>query len=69
MDALLSGHGWGAISMILAIVGWSGLMLFFVYLVTRPRQQNPWGAGWRGRGRVRSHGQKRGGDVYRSPPR
>ena len=66
MDTLLSGRGWGAILMILAIVGWSGLMVLFVYLLRR-WWQNP-SAPVR-RGRVHRHGQRRGGDIYRSQPR
>ncbi|HZC30345.1 MAG TPA: hypothetical protein VE261_02435 [Gaiellaceae bacterium] len=35
MHALTTGHGWGALVMTLAILGWSTLMLLLVYLLTR----------------------------------
>ena len=35
MHALTTGHGWGALLMILAIVGWSALMLLLGYLLTK----------------------------------
>lgn len=38
---LLHGHGWGALLMIAAIVGWSALMLLLVYLLTKHWQSHP----------------------------
>ena len=35
MHTLLHGHGWGALLMIAAIVGWSAVMLLLVYLLTK----------------------------------
>ena len=37
MHALTTSHGWGGLMMILAIIGWSALMLLLVYLLTRRR--------------------------------
>ena len=62
MYALTVLHGWGSLLMIVAIFGWSALMLLLVYLMTnvwRPRTESTPCDVARARGPHRQRGRRR----------